>query len=125
MQASHERYEWALVQALQQKGALEQACEDAAAREAMFDETVANLVRAKMEHAQADAAMRQMQDDVADAGGGGGVVGGGGVHHVTVAAPPALSPSSSAKCESAVCVMRAWSASVLLRCNGTARRLGA
>lgn len=89
MQASHERYEWALVQALQQNAALEQACDDAAARESMFDETVANLVRAKMEHAQADAAMRQMQDDVDALGGGGGA-------QVAAAAPP-LSPAGSAK----------------------------
>lgn len=31
----------------------------------MFDETVQNLVRAKMAHARADANMRQLQDDVA------------------------------------------------------------
>lgn len=31
----------------------------------MFDETVQNLVRAKMAHAKADASVRQLEDDVA------------------------------------------------------------
>jgi hypothetical protein len=53
-----------LAKSLEDLAVLEQAYEDASAREIVFDETVATLVRAKMEHAQADAAMRQMRDEM-------------------------------------------------------------
>ena len=39
-------------------------CEEAAACARVFDETVANLVDAKMAHATADAALRAMRDQV-------------------------------------------------------------
>jgi hypothetical protein len=64
VQGSHERYEVALAKTLEDLAVVEQAYEDASAREVVFDETVANLVRAKMEHAQADATMRQMRDEM-------------------------------------------------------------
>jgi hypothetical protein len=64
VQGSHERYEVSLAKSLEDLAVLEQAYEDASAREIVFDETVATLVRAKMEHAQADAAMRQMRDEM-------------------------------------------------------------
>lgn len=49
----------------EQRAARMQAqCEDAVACTRVFDETVANLVEAKMAHATADAALRAMRDQV-------------------------------------------------------------
>lgn len=64
MQASHERYEQVLGEALSSAAELSRASDDAKARAAVFDDTVTNLVKAKMEHAQADVAMRAMRDEV-------------------------------------------------------------
>ena len=43
---------------------LEKIREDAAARAQVFDDTVANLVRAKMAHATADVTLRAMRDQI-------------------------------------------------------------
>ena len=43
---------------------LEKVKEDAEARAQVFDDTVANLVRAKMAHATADVTLRAMRDQI-------------------------------------------------------------
>jgi hypothetical protein len=75
VQASHERYEQLLAQTLYSNAALSKAVEDAGARDSVFDETVKNLVKAKMQHAVADASVRNLRDEVetlraASTGGG-------------------------------------------------------
>lgn len=50
--------------AAQHAASMQAQCEDAVSCARVFDETVANLVAAKMAHASADAALRAMRDQV-------------------------------------------------------------
>lgn len=64
MQESNRELEKLHAAAVQHADRMQAQCEDAAACSGVFDETVANLVEAKMAHATADAALRAMRDQV-------------------------------------------------------------
>lgn len=64
MQVSNRELSRLHCEAVQRAARMHAQCEDAAVCTRVFDETVANLVEAKMAHATADAALRAMRDQV-------------------------------------------------------------